>query len=372
MPEILLLCEYATLSGGEQSMLATLDGVRRAGFPVAVIAPSQGPLAQALADRGVEVIPFDVADAGGTRRTQGQLREALVQVLGRRRPALLHANSLAMGRLSGPVARELGLPSISHLRDIIRMSSQAVADVNCHTRLLAVSEATRAYHVAGGLVGERTHVLYNGVDLQRFCPRPPSGYLHRELGIAPGVPLIGAIGQIGLRKGLDVLAQAAVALAARLPTAHYLIVGERWSEKLESREFETELHVAAERLGGRMHFLGIRRDVDQVLNELSLLVHAARQEPLGRVLLEAAAAGTPVVATNVGGTPEIFPPECDAARLVPSADPEALAGAIAALMDDDAMRIRMGTAARRRAEAAFSAEQATKGLVAHYREVLGG
>ncbi len=372
MPEILLLCEYATLSGGEQSMLATLDGIHRAGFSVAVIVPSQGPLAEALANRGIEVIPFDVADAGGTRRTQGQLRAELAEVLGRRRPVLLHANSLAMGRLSGPVARDLGLPSISHLRDIIRMSARAVADMNCHRRLLAVSEATRAYHVAGGLAAEKTHVLYNGVDLQRFRPRPPSGYLHRELGLTPGVPLIGTIGQIGLRKGLDVFAQAAVSLAARLPTAHYLILGERWSGKLESREFEAELHVAAELIRGRMHFLGVRRDVDQVLNELSLLVHPARQEPLGRVLLEAAAAGVPVVATNVGGTPEIFPPECDAARLVPSGDPEALAQAIATLLDDAAERIRMGTAARRRAEAAFDAEQATWGLVAHYREVLDG
>lgn len=370
MPEILLLCEYATLSGGERSMLATFDGLRRHGFSVAVIAPGEGPLAEALTCRGVEVLPFAFVDAAGIRRPQNQLRQELALLLCRRRPALLHANSLSMGRLSGPVAQELGLPSLSHLRDIIRLSSQAVADVNCHTRLVAVSQATRAYHLAHGMAAEKTYVLHNGVDLQQFCPRPPSGYLHRELGLPPDVPLIGVIGQIGLRKGGDVLAQAALLLAPRLPAVHYVILGERWSEKRESREFEAGLHKAASQMEGHMHFLGTRRDVDRVLNELVLLVHPARQEPLGRVLLEAAAAGTPVVATDVGGTPEIFPPECDAARLVPSNSPAALATAIAEVMGNDALRTRMATAARRRAEATFSIERATAGLVEHYRQVL--
>jgi glycosyltransferase involved in cell wall biosynthesis len=370
MPEILLLCEYATLSGGERSMLATLGEVRRAGFSVAVIAPAEGPLAEELTRRDVELIPFSLTDAAGKRHPQGPLREALARLLRQRRPALLHANSLSMGRLSGPVADELRLPSISHLRDIIRLSPQATADVDRHTRLLAVSQATRAYHLAAGLTDAKLHVLHNGVDLQQFCPRPPTGYLHRELGLAPGAQLVGTIGQIGLRKGLDVLATAAISLGEQLPDVHYLIIGERWSEKQESREFEASLHAAAKRLDGRMHFLGVRRDVERILNELSLLVHPARQEPLGRVLLEASASGTPVLATDVGGTPEIFPPELNAARLIPVDDPECLARSIAELLADDAQRGHLAASARRRAEAAFSIEHAAAGLVKHYQELL--
>ena len=142
--EIFLLCEYPTLNGGERSMLATLDGLRAAGFAPAVMAPPDGPLADALGGRGVETLPFQCRAADGTRLPQGRLREELAEVLRRRRPALLHANSLAMGRLSGPVAAELQLPSIAHLRDIVKLSAQAVADLNCHARLLAVSQATRS------------------------------------------------------------------------------------------------------------------------------------------------------------------------------------------------------------------------------------
>ncbi len=319
-----------------------------------------------------------------------QRREQLAHELARLRPDLLHANSLSMGRLAGPVAFQLGLPSVAHLRDIIRLSRRAAADLNRNTRLLAVSEATRRFHLTAGIRPEKTFVLYNGVDLDEFRPTQPTGYLHRELGIPPGSPLIGSIGQICLRKAQDVLLEAVVQLAgdcpdfcaakmglspspgatAGLPSSaepHWLIVGERWSDKPESRRFDERLHELAHRLPGSIHFLGRRDDVPRLLGELTLLVHTARQEPLGRVLLEAAASGTPVVATDVGGTGEIFPPESGSARLIPPDDPAALGRAIGELLADPRRRATMAAAARRRAEAHFDLSRATAGLIEHYR-----
>ena len=368
MRGILLLCEYATLNGGERSMLATLDGVRAAGFRPIVMAPPRGPLTDALAARDVEVLPFECRTAEGTRRPQAALRDELAQLLRRRRPAMLHANSLAMGRLSGPVTAALAIPSLSHLRDIIKLSRQAIADLNCHTRLLAVSVATRGFHVAAGLAAEKVSVVYNGVDLDECRPAAPTGTLHRELGLPPDAQLIGTIGQIGLRKGQDVLLRAAATLADRLPNVHYAIVGERNSEKDESRRFERDLHeMPRGALKGRVHFLGVRTDVPHLLHELTLLVHPARQEPLGRVLLEGAAAGLTIIATDVGGTSEVFPPGSDTARLVPPDDPPALALAMAELMDDAASRRRLAIAARRRAEERFDIRRSTDDLLRHYR-----
>jgi len=371
MHHVLLLCEYAALGGGERSMLATFDLVCRAGFTPAVAAPPEGPLADAVRARDVELLPWITHDAAGRHLGQARLRGRLADLLDRRRPDLLHANSLAMGRLSGPVAAELKLPSIAHLRDIIKLSDRAIADLDCHTRLLAVSRATRDFHAAGGLAAERLHVLYNGVDLGRFRPRRRSGYLHRELGIPTDALLVGTIGQISLRKGQDLLVRAAADLADGLPEVHYLIVGRRHSQKEESRRFEADLRASASGpLDGRLHFLGLRDDVTKILGELALLVHPARQEPLGRVLLEAAAAGVAMIATDVGGTREIFPPQSASARLVPPDDPEALATAIRELIGDEAQRRRLAAAARRRAEEAFDAEHAAERLVRHYRAVL--
>jgi glycosyltransferase involved in cell wall biosynthesis len=371
MPEILILCEYPTLNGGERSMLATLDGVRAGGFTPVVITPADGPLAAELATRGFELIPFQRHAADGSRFPQNQLRKQLAELFQRRRPTLLHANSLAMGRLSGPVAADCRLPSIAHLRDIIKLSPQAVVDLNRHRRLLAVSEATREFHVIHGLDGKKTHAFYNGVDLEQFRPRPPTGYLHRELAVSADTELIGNIGQIGLRKGQDTLLGAAAMVADRYPTAHFLIIGERNSEKAESQRFETALHDAARCcLTGRVHFLGRRNDVPLLLNELTMLVHSARQEPLGRVLLEAAASGLAIVATNVGGTREIFSSETDAVRLVPPDDAALLAEAMLELLGNDELRCRLGSAARRCTEERFDIRKTVGELIRHYQATM--
>jgi glycosyltransferase involved in cell wall biosynthesis len=371
MQDLFLLCEYATLNGGERSMLATLPGVQAAGFTPVVMAPPKGPLANALTARGVELLPFSCRAADGSRLPQKRVRTELATALSRSRPALLHANSLAMGRLSGPVAKQLGLRSLSHVRDIVRLSVQAAADVNCHTRLLAVSHATRAFHVTGGLMAEKMHVLNNGVDLTEFRPQSPTGYLHRELGLPADAQLIGTIGQIGLRKGQDVLLHAAARIAGRTASVHYLVLGERNSEKEESRCFERGLHdVAQEMPDGRVHFLGVRHDVCRLLGELTLLVHPARQEPLGRVLLEAAAAGLPIIATDVGGTPEIFPPDSHSAVIVPPDDTDALGNAVLEVLGDVALRQRLAAAARRRAVERFDIQESVGQLLRHYRALV--
>jgi glycosyltransferase involved in cell wall biosynthesis len=371
MLKLLLLCEYSTLNGGEQSMLSTLSGVRAAGFRPIVACPAEGLLIESLWRRRVEMIPFCCLDWEGNRRPLAELREELAGLLGFIAPDLFHANSLAMGRLSGPVAAELGVPSIAHLRDIIKLGPQAIKDLNCHRRLLAVSAATREYHVAQGLEAEKCFVLFNGVDLERFRPRSPTGFLHEELHLLPEARLIAAIGQLGLRKGQEVFVQAAEMIAERWPDVHFLLVGERCSSKSESYEFEAALHAAAcGHLAGRLHFLGFRPRIELLLGELTLLVHAARQEPLGRVLLEAGAAGVPIIATNVGGTSEIFPPESEAAVLVPPDDPEAIATVMEQLLQDDEKRRRLGMAARRRMEVAFDVRSAVENLLSHYQAIV--
>jgi glycosyltransferase involved in cell wall biosynthesis len=371
LSNLLLLCEYATLNGGERSMLATLDAVKAAGFSIAAIAPPDGPLADALQSQDVEVVPFNTLDAAGIHRQQSQLREELAQLLQSRRPDLLHANSLSMGRLAAPVAAELNVPCISHLRDIVRLSRQAAADLNRNRLSLAVSRAVKDFHVQNGIDGRKIQVVHNGVDLDEFQPRAATGYLHRELGLDASDMLIGTIGQIGPRKGQDILVRAAIGLVDLLPRAHFMIVGERFSDKDESRRFECDLreHIDGP-LKGRAHMLGYRNDANRLLNELTMLVHPARQEPLGRVLLEAAASGVPVVATDVGGTREIFPSDLQCARLVPSGDSDSLADAILQLAGDAQTRRNMAEAARRRAQEAFDIRRTAAALVNCYRDLI--
>lgn len=300
MPRLLILCEYPTLLGGERSMLATLATIVEAGLDVAVAVPAGGPLGATLGERGVAHIPWPTHDESGERLPLDRLRSELRGIFQRSRPDLLHANSLSAARIAGPVAAERSVRSLGHLRDIIKVSGQVIEDLNQHSRLVAVSHATRDFHVAQGLDAAQCDVLHNGVDLAEFRPRPPSGYLHRELQLPPAAQLIAVIGQLGLRKGTEVALTTAALVAESEPNVHWLLVGERTSNKPESLRFEVQLNAMAVEppLAGRVHFLGSRSDVSQLLCECTLLVHTARQEPLGRVLLEAAACGLTVVATN--------------------------------------------------------------------------
>jgi glycosyltransferase involved in cell wall biosynthesis len=372
MPRLVILCEFLTLLGGERSMLSTLAGVRAAGFDVHVAAPPVGALADAVRDAGAPLVAWATHDAVGARRPNDEIRRDLADLVADLSPDLVHCNSLSTARLAGPTLAAAGVPSIGHLRDIVGLSRQAIDDVNCLDRLVAVSQATREFHVGQGIDAAKCVVMYNGVDLEEFRPRVATGYLHRELSLPPDTPLVATVGQVGMRKGTDVALEAAVQWVAASADAHWLVVGERTSKKDEAHELEQRLYAesAEPPLAGRVHFLGTRDDIARLLPECALLLHAARQEPLGRVLLEAAACGLAVVATDVGGTREIFPSEADGALLVPKDDPAALAAAVQTLLGDRERRLAMGEAGRRRVEAAFNVDLAAARLIDLYRTVL--
>ena len=369
MRRILYVCEYGTLNGGERSLLAWLPYVAEANFEISVVAPPKGQLADALRRADIRLIPWDASCEHSQRRLQSR-RTFLHDVMRELRPDLIHANSLSMSRVAGPVAKQVGVPAIGHLRDIIRVSRQVVTDINDNSRVLAVSRATADWHIEQGLVPQRMHVLYNGVDLNAFVPRSPSGYLHRELDLAPQSPLLAAIGQIGMRKGLDVLLTAMPSILKHHPEAHLLLIGQRTSHKEEAIAFENQLRFAAaqEPLSGRVHFLGYRDDVPLLMSELTLLVHAARQEPLGRVLLEAAAAGVGVVATDVGGTREIFNDSTGA--IIPPDDAEAIANTAIRLLNERDLLVNRTVAARKSLEMRFDVRQSAAALLQHYRALL--
>jgi glycosyltransferase involved in cell wall biosynthesis len=359
------------MNGGEHSMLSAFDHLSSSAPEIVALAPTDGPLGVALRERGFSHVPLILRDESNTRLPRQDVLEHLRRSFVEIKPDLVHANSLAVGRLTGAIAARTGVPCIAHLRDIIRLSKAAVADLNENRLLLAVSDATKSFHVSQGMNEDRVRVLFNGVDCQRFLPRPSTGELKRQLGIPADQLLVTTIGQIGLRKGQDVLATAAALVADEVPNVHYLLVGERYSQKQESIDFERTVIQRFQQSGlnDRLHCLGYRDDVPFLMNESDLLVHPAHQEPLGRVLLESAACGLAVVATRVGGTEEIFTDQVSAS-LVPPAEPVLLAGAIIELCRDTSQRGRFAQVARDTAEKNFDVKAAAKNLETVWKAIL--
>ena len=370
---VAVVFEYATLNGGEQSMLALFDELVESGRDVEIVAlaPPEGLLAEELTDREIELVPLELRDAEEARLPRDKALKRLRKALERADADVVHANSLSMGRLTGALGDAFDVPRVAHLRDIIKLSGAALDDLNRNDALVAVSNATRAFHVEQGLDAEKTGVVYNGVDLELFRPLPARGDLKAELGVDDDAFLIATIGQIGLRKGQDVLAQGAAEIADELPDVHFVLVGERHSSKQESIEFEQDVMrtFAEAGLGSRLHLLGWRDDVETLMTECDLLVHPAHQEPLGRALLEAAASGLPIIATDVGGTGEILS-DGESARLIPPANPAALAQAIRELHADHEQRETFAEAARQRVEVLFPISRAARALVEVWSIVL--
>lgn len=374
---VLTAFEYPSCNGGEHSWLATCELLQQAGVRYSAICPPYGPLSDRLRDSRIDVHPWRRRDDVGQPLSQERVRTRLAEVIRLVRPDLIHANSLAMSRVLGPVAAACGRPSLGHVRDIVKLSSQAMADVNQIGRVLAVSDATLRYHMGQGGDAGRWQVMYNGVDLDRFRPRRPGKAgdgLRRALRLDDRAFLLGTIGQIGMRKGLEVAAAALHRVMDEFEHVHWVIVGERNSGKDEAIRYEQQLLARARQrpLAGRVHLLGRRSDVPELLRSFDILLHTAHQEPLGRVLLEGAASGLAIIATDVGGTSEIFPPGSGTAVLTEANDVGAVTDAIGRLLTDVGLRTAMGQLARRRAEDVFSHETVAKALFLQYAEVVAG
>lgn len=369
---VALLFEYSSLNGGERSMLSVLDHLLpSADLQVTALAPSSGPLFEQLQQRNIPVVDFSVRDSSGQRYSPEQATQALSGLCQSLRPDVLHANSLSMARLTGrlrrsqvagrsPMAARPDSPATvytGHLRDIIGLNTTAVGDLNENDALVAVSVATRQFHVEQGLQPHRCAVIHNGVDSQLFRPRD---LREQRVAVLPEIPadavVLLTVGQICLRKAQADIAAAVLELLAEDPRCpiHWVVAGERYSGKPESIAYEQSLRsqFAAAGYSDRLHLLGTRPDVPHLMNAADLLVHTPRQEPFGRVLLEAAASQLPIVATHVGGTPEMLRHGQEALLVTPG-DVPAIAAAVRFSLQNPA-------------ESAWRSRQARERVVQHY------
>jgi glycosyltransferase involved in cell wall biosynthesis len=207
---------------------------------------------------------------------------------------------------------------------------------------------------------EQYRVIPLGIDLGPYLiPAARRGDLRAELGLAPDAPLVGMLGRLVPIKDGTTMIDA----IARTPGVHLAIVGDG-----ESRP-ELTRAVAARSVEGRVHFTGWRSDVASVLADVDVVGLTSRNEGTPVALIEALAAATPVVATRVGGVPDVVDDHVTG-LLVPPGDPRALSRALAQLLADPQMRRRFGTEGRARMVARFSATRLLHDIGDLYRELL--
>jgi glycosyltransferase involved in cell wall biosynthesis len=234
-------------------------------------------------------------------------------------------------------------------------------------RVIAVSQAVAESLRRGGVIeSSKITVVHNGIDTDRFARSDAdAGARGGDLPV-----LVGTVGHLAPIKGQDVFLRAAALISARRRGVRFVIVGEDKSPQMGYRKFLESL-VAELGLSGIVNMPGWQDDMPGVLSSLTLFVSAARSEPFGLAIVEAMAAGLPVVAAASEGASEIIEDGLSG-KLVPVGDPESLAGAIDDLLDDPLERSRLGRNALLAARHRYSLARMASDTERVYREVLAG
>jgi len=353
-PRVLHICSDTNIGGAGRYVLSLLTQPAIADrFDTAVACP-EGDLAAAVRRIGLPVFLYPGAN---TSFSWPALR-SLTAHMRTWRPQVAHTHGSLAGRvaaaLSGAriVYTKHGLAAAEEqaiqVRGAGRLAKRLAVTLFAH-RIVAVSEAVKRALVAQGADPGRVRVIPGGVDLSAYGAEAP---------LVPGV--LGALGRLQTEKGFDVLLRALVELRGE---ARLLLGGEGLLAD-ELPRLAAELGVSHE-----VDFQGFVSDVPAFMAETGLFVLSSRSEGLGLVLIEAMAAGRPVVATRVGGVPEVVI-DGETGLLVEPENPGALAAAVRRLLADPALAARMGQAGRRRAREVFSARRMADLTAAMYEELL--
>lgn len=226
--------------------------------------------------------------------------------------------------------------------------------------ILANAEGVRRWLVHEGYPARKIHVIRNGIVSQAMSAsasgRPKDGSLHREFGFAPGAPLVAVLSRLNAMKGLEHFLEAASRVARTHPGVRFLIIGGASRKGDDTYLRQLEQYAASLGLERRVVFTGFRTDVNRILAEIDISVLPSLSEGLSNSLLESMAAGVPVIATRVGGTPEAVE-DGQSGVLVPAGDPRALAEAMNGLLDNPERARSLGQAGRSRVLSQFSIER---------------
>jgi glycosyltransferase involved in cell wall biosynthesis len=375
---VLYVNAAGSIAGAENSLLELLAGLDRDRFQPLAAVPGPGPLSGRLREAGVPCAFVPLSRPSRTLRpgrlVVAALRTAsaavaLARVARRWGASLLHAQGGAAQLVAGPAAALAGVPCVWHVRDLRHVPIVTPVLARLADGVIAVSraalEAARIRPVPGSVV----RLVPNAIDAEAFASRAGAGELRRELALPSDVPLVLVAAQMVPWKGHADFLRALAVLRRRRPRAVAVLAGEDLFG--DHPGYIPGLRRLAADLGLRdaVHFAGYRTDVPTLMADADLLCVPSREEPFGRVALEAMAVGTPVVGRGVGGLADVVE-DGVTGLLARTQSPLELARLMAALLTDSAARRAMSRAGRRRVRERFALDEHVERVCRVYEEVL--
>ncbi len=371
-PSVVYVDQSGMLAGGELNLY---DYLRTAPAAASVVLLEDGPFRSLLEQTGISVTVLPMGSVHGIRREAGLSSVLRVLPAGadlRKRLRLLthkadivYANSQKAFLLAA-ISTRRDQPLVWHLHDILvpQHFSRLIRKIAVFagnrfaTRIIVNSKATAEAYVAEGGRAEKLRLVYCGLDPAPFDKVTAGAVAATRAAICPPETfLVGVFGRLSEWKGQHVLLEA----VSELPQVQVAVVGGPFfgEEAYQKRLFE---RARQPDLAGRVHFLGFRKDVPELMRSVDLIAHTSiAPEPFGRVIVEGMLARKPVVAANAGGAAEIIEHGRSGLLTFPGSAEE-LCNAINLLKNDPRLTQELTSAARRRAEEIFSLSGMVKGI----------
>jgi glycosyltransferase involved in cell wall biosynthesis len=359
LPRLVLHTEASSGFGGQEiRIVAEARWLLAHDWPVLVAGQPGSPLLAECARQGVPAVAVRMR-----RSIDLPAGLALRRLVRERGVALVHTHSSIDSWLGGLAGRSCRRPVVRSRHVTIAIPRRRALVYQLANRIISSGEAAGRVVASAGVPRARIVPIAPGIDTDRFHPGVSGAAVRAELGL-DGAPLVGLVANIRGSKGHDVFLEAARSVLLLAPTARFLIVGDGIGFE------DVRRRVAALGLEAAVRMTGFRRDIPEVMAALDVLVlPSTRSEAASQVIPQALAVGTPVVATDVGGSRELVR-DGETGRLVRAGDATVLAAAIGdCLADPDAARA-MARRGQALVQERHSLDAAMQRTTAVYRELL--
>lgn len=373
-PKIAHVLPWPTVGGSEVATLRVAQAARGRGFEsVAFCVDADSPVATLFREAGFEVAEYEPVEPSyrhGARFLVGSFRFS--REIRRRGADLVHCSDI-LGAFYGAVAGRLaGVPVLCHVRSRYAELSRRDQSFLTPVHRFAFVSHDSWRHFAYRVPQRRGTVIYDGVASE---PAPRTGQervrVGREFGIPDGAAIVGMVARVAPAKDYFTLIDAAAQVISERPETRFLIVGDHSSTE-DYRRHYAEVREALESRGLLPYFVftDFRPDVTRFIRAMDVVVLSTHLEGLPLVILEAMAEGKPVVATAVGGVPEVVT-HGETGLLSDHRDAGQLARNVLFLLRDRAALERIGAAGLSAVQDRFSEEQFKDSLERLYRKMLG-
>lgn len=362
---ILYLSSSSLMGGAEVSLYQLIKAIDKTKYKPIVLCPRSGPLVEEFKTTNIPTIitPLFPWRKLRYRFFRGTASHLAINYAKLKNVQIVHSNSIWVNPYAQKIGEDLKIPVICHLRDLVTKNHIKKYHLDKVDMIIPVSNSVKKIVEKADIDDKKVRMIYNGIDISLFdCGKD---VLRREFSIKGDI--VGIISQLqSYHKGHRDFIMAAWEVSQQRPNTYFAIIG----GADPSGHYISELENLTHKLGiwDKVIFTGFRSDIANIMKSLDILVSASWKEAFGRSLIEAMAAGKPVIATNVGGMPEIVQ-DGVTGMIVPPKAPKAIANAILRMLKDKDLMVNMGIAGQKRVKELFSLERNIKQIQEVYEEI---